>query len=61
MTEKKEENGNKSPSNGKKSEGKTASGMPIPDMHSVGGVLVHMPHVSKVNETNNPLLNLLLP
>lgn len=26
--------------------------MPIPDMHSVGGVLVHMPHVCSVRIVN---------
>lgn len=36
-----------SPETGKKSDSKTdvIINMPVPEMHSVGGVLVHMPHV----------------
>lgn len=55
----------KSPPDSEKKESKTeVSNMPIPDVHSVGGVLVHMPHVCSVrkiatNDTYNMSINIL--
>lgn len=41
----------KSPPESDKKESKTdvVLNMPLPEVHSVGGVLVHMPHVCSVN------------
>lgn len=41
----------KSPPDSEKKESKSeVPSMPIPDVHSVGGVLVHMPHVCSVRK-----------
>lgn len=48
MDETAEDHGRKSsPETTKKSDSKSdvVINMPVPEMHSVGGVLVHMPHV----------------
>lgn len=61
MDESAEEHGRKSPEASRKGDSKSdvVISMPVPEMHSVGGVLAHMPQVHPIEKKKKNLLSLL--
>lgn len=62
MDESAEEHGRKSPEASRKGDSKSdvVISMPVPEMHSVGGVLAHMPQVHLIEKKKKKKKNLSL-